>query len=1132
MKHKKLVSFLLALCMVFPPSVCAQGDAETGKPLSVPQAAAQAGYTQRLARPFDSGITASLATAEGGPADSPEMLAEVLGGNAVVEGRLVRLTSDVCLEEPVLSAIPGETTLDLAGHTLSCGMTVIDVASDSLRIIDTLGSGKISCTLPFPAVSVSGISGSLLIDGVTVSGYTAAVYAYSGDVLIKGGTFSAKKNAVHNSGSTIRIEGGTYDAQTALYTDNADYHETVITGGTFSASERACRLDGGQISISGGTFTTASAEKAVLSVGEEAVLLLSGGTFRNTGGGPSYLSGATPFGACIADGADPLLDGLPASGDQLASLSLNAAISFQNEQDPPDDPGGIDTVEALILALENAGGEPNAPEEIILDKPLSLPDGTVLTVRSGSHAALSGYELSADKHGSFLLTVEKGASLSLREIILDGGSIHTEGRLFIDSHTDLLNGDYGIHIGEDGSAALDGAASIRRHKGAGIVCYGELAINQGAVTENLGGGVRLFPGAVCMLGAAPYIAGNTNNGQPENLYIPSEDTCVYLSAPLQEGAQIGLSIPKGLLSHPIVVPNSEVLLPLGSGTASFFPSDSPAYRTSVKDGNGIILQSVSTLLSGQVSDPDGFPLSDVVLTLSDAVHTLAETRSGTDGLFSLTCLLPDGAYQLSCTLPGYYDAALPVHIENGIIAPLSICLNPKPAAQTAMDLLDLLPDASSIQDPERTLEQAAQIKQLLDESGSTLDRPRLEKLDALIQALVPLKLRTESQASSIPLHLTPENILPGLFLDAEEIRSQAPVQIILEALDGAEDKADEAAAQTCTDDLKIAAYLNLRLFKAPSGIQITETGQAFSLSFTLPEALRGAEEYGIIRVHDKEAKRLACRLDGNRLLFETDCFSTYAIAARFSKEPAPAPEPEPDPAPSPAPDPHPPVEPDGTPDAGTQPPTPGILHRQGASSGNGGRSRRSQTRREESTRLIYGIASSQEIGYTYAAAAAREAVKTPSDEAYIRFINKGGIPLEALANLYAICSEANKNPVLLADQKDGNIVTARLTLRMGQNPPAQGLQLGIQAYPKLNGLDPAHTAAVYIEESAFPGMEASVALYTALSDGRPLSLYAYDSITGSFTLVQDSPCAVDDVGYVHFNLPHGGYFIVSDVVLT
>ena len=95
------------------------------------------------------------------------------------------------------------------------------------------------------------------------------------------------------------------------------------------------------------------------------------------------------------------------------------------------------------------------------------------------------------------------------------------------------------------------------------------------------------------------------------------------------------------------------------------------------------------------------------------------------------------------------------------------------------------------------------------------------------------------------------------------------------------DKVETAKPQ----NTEVGAYFDIALQKTITATgeedtttSVTETTGKITVTITIPEGMRGGSNYVIIRVHGDSAETITPTQSGNDLTFETDKFSTYAIA--------------------------------------------------------------------------------------------------------------------------------------------------------------------------------------------------------------------------------------------------------------
>ena len=139
---------------------------------------------------------------------------------------------------------------------------------------------------------------------------------------------------------------------------------------------------------------------------------------------------------------------------------------------------------------------------------------------------------------------------------------------------------------------------------------------------------------------------------------------------------------------------------------------------------------------------------------------------------------------------------------------------------------------------------------------------------------------------------TPTNTLAEAALTPEEresVKNGENIGIVLKLEDGTaivsdKDKAAVEAALNGSENLKLAQYLEINLYKIVGGVEteITQTNEPITIKIAVPEALRGSgREFVLIRVHDGETVLLPdSDNDENTVTIETDRFSVYALAYR------------------------------------------------------------------------------------------------------------------------------------------------------------------------------------------------------------------------------------------------------------
>ena len=173
-------------------------------------------------------------------------------------------------------------------------------------------------------------------------------------------------------------------------------------------------------------------------------------------------------------------------------------------------------------------------------------------------------------------------------------------------------------------------------------------------------------------------------------------------------------------------------------------------------------------------------------------------------------------------------------------------------------------------------------KDFLDKDGNgeaTAEDLRIGKIQAEVQAPANFPKPTIS---------TPKEEIISIVLTQEEqekVKEGMNIKIILKVEDAshsapAEDKAKIETAVEGLEDYKLGQYLDVTLLKKIGDEQkaVTSTSKPITVTFEIPENLRGMAKYSVIRVHGGETTVLEDEdSDPDTVTIETDKFSTYAL---------------------------------------------------------------------------------------------------------------------------------------------------------------------------------------------------------------------------------------------------------------
>ena len=152
----------------------------------------------------------------------------------------------------------------------------------------------------------------------------------------------------------------------------------------------------------------------------------------------------------------------------------------------------------------------------------------------------------------------------------------------------------------------------------------------------------------------------------------------------------------------------------------------------------------------------------------------------------------------------------------------------------------------------------------------------------------------EGNVGSATVSLNNQNVEDLIELSADEqnaIATGKDIYVFVEVGDISDSvsiKDKELVKTKLEDGSVVGMYLDINLFKQIEGenkIKVEETNDKIKISFEIPEGLRSSNrEFYIIRAHGSEVTKIVPSINGNILTFETDRFSTYALAYTDSVE--------------------------------------------------------------------------------------------------------------------------------------------------------------------------------------------------------------------------------------------------------
>ena len=130
---------------------------------------------------------------------------------------------------------------------------------------------------------------------------------------------------------------------------------------------------------------------------------------------------------------------------------------------------------------------------------------------------------------------------------------------------------------------------------------------------------------------------------------------------------------------------------------------------------------------------------------------------------------------------------------------------------------------------------------------------------------------------------TLETLLSEEEKELVELGNDANIYLVVNKLEENEisDEDKELISNIMDSNMNLGFYLNINLLKAIGNkepINITDVAEKIKITIKIPDELLGKGNYKIIRIHNNKADILETVIEGNYLTFETDKFSTYALA--------------------------------------------------------------------------------------------------------------------------------------------------------------------------------------------------------------------------------------------------------------
>lgn len=412
---------------------------------------------------------------------------------------IVKLHSDVTLDEAFTFAYGNEGTIDLNGKTIShakeqTGGYQMILNDGNLTIIDSVGGGKISYTdLGNGGSYVSNTitnRGTLTVKGGTIENVSSLTVANNGFPYAIDTSIWGQATEV-----VVNIEGGVVSSVYSplrLRADSTD--ENVI--GNISGGELIGRIDHqmssskagvkAELNISGGTFTPNNKTDVIMIFGAGAntdasgiVANISGGTFK---GGIRVNETSLPIGQNFNK---KFITG----GIFYTDVTALVAEGYGLTENDGIYTVGVSQAQVDFEAAIAEGGDVTLTEDVTLVSTVVVPEGieVVLDLNGNDVTALStsAFEVRGGK-----LTLKNGNVTAYEAVVraLDGGEVVIESGKYIQTGTAVdtpATYRYCVDVREGSKATINGGEFTSGNGMFNVSATGELVVNGGKFTNRV-----------------------------------------------------------------------------------------------------------------------------------------------------------------------------------------------------------------------------------------------------------------------------------------------------------------------------------------------------------------------------------------------------------------------------------------------------------------------------------------------------------------------------------------------------------------------------------------------------------------------------------------------------------------------
>lgn len=328
-------------------------------------------------------------------------------------------------------------------------------------------------------------------------------------------------------------------------------------------------------------------------------------------------------------------------------------------------------------------------------------------------------------------------------------------------------------------------------------------------------------------------------------------------------------------------------------TVNGAPQATP-YRVTVDNITGSTPPAAADM-NGEVKYANGKVPDTAKIEYKDASGAVQGGTTAVNGKFTFTGI-PDGAYGITVTAADQTVTAtvtlsggkgVITDVTGGTVQGAATIIIDKPADVVKIEKdIDKLPapGAADITDKTAVTDVKDSFDKLAPAHKEQIDPDKAEKLDELIRKLADVKAKVNAEGSGIVISAPNLEKLMGLAVSAEELKTADKITIELVIKNETSQKPNEDKFKAAAGGQTLGTFLDISILKtvtvgASDDISnITNAPQKVKMVIDIPSDMTGGSDYKVLRLHDGAVDALETTQSGSKLTFESDKFSTYAIA--------------------------------------------------------------------------------------------------------------------------------------------------------------------------------------------------------------------------------------------------------------